>query len=71
MQDSDWSIPAEIEAKDPGRWIAWDTNTERVISVGDTLDEIVVAATPDREQKHLIWYHHVLAPGTVLVGGLW
>jgi len=66
MQSSDWSIPPEIEAKYPGRWIAWDTDTERLISDGETLDEVIAAAKPERDQKHLIWYHHVLAPGTVM-----
>lgn len=71
MQTSDWSIPPEVEAKYPGRWIAWDTDTEQLLSDGETLDEVIAAAKPEREKKHLIWYHHVLAPGTVLVGGLW
>ena len=71
MDDQDFTIPRDIEARYEGRWIAWDTDTQQVLADGETMEDVVVAAAPQREQQHLIWYHHVLAPGTVLVGGLW
>ena len=29
MNDQDFTIPRDIEARYEGRWIAWDTDTER------------------------------------------
>ena len=71
MNDQDFAIPPDIEARYQGRWIAWDTDTQQVLADGETMEDVVAAAAPERQQQHLIWYHHVLAPGTVLVGGLW
>ena len=71
MNDQDFTIPPDIEARYQGRWIAWDTDTQQVLADGETMEDVVTAAAPERQQQHLIWYHHVLAPGTVLVGGLW
>ena len=71
INDQDFTIPRDIEARYEGRWIAWDTDTQQVLADGETMSDVVAAATPQREQQHLIWYHHVPAPGTVLVGGLW
>ena len=71
MNDQDFTIPPDIEARYQGRWIAWDTDTQQVLADGETMEVVVAAAAPERHQRHLIWYHHVLAPGTVLVGGLW
>ena len=62
MNDQDFTIPPDIEARYQGRWIAWDTDTQQVLADGETMEDVVAAAAPERRQQHLIWYHPCAGP---------
>lgn len=66
----DIAIPPEIESRHEGEWIAWDTRDQTVIGHDEDLAVVVRAAQTAFEAGHLIYYRHILAPGTTIVGGL-
>lgn len=63
-------VPPEIEDQYEGEWIAWDTETREVVAHHEDLNVVVDGAQKAFDEGHLIYYHHILAPGTVIVGGL-
>jgi hypothetical protein len=67
----DEEIPRDVQLKYEGRWIAWDTEERRVLADGESLEAVGQATQAERVAGRLIWYHHVLPHGTILVGGIW
>jgi len=63
-------IPNEVESQYEGRWIAWDTECNKIVGHGDTVEEAIAASREASDAGHLIWYHHVLPRDSVIVGGL-
>ena len=63
-------IPKEIEDRYEGKWIAWDTETREVVAADEDLDRVIDQALPLRDTGHLIYFHHILPPDVVIVGGL-
>ena len=63
-------IPCEIEDRYEGKWIAWDTVTDEVVAADEDLGEVVKQALPARDAGHEIYFHHILPPDMVIVGGL-
>ena len=62
-------IPREVEAQFPGEWLAWDAHSRELIGHAENLKQVVQLAKVAQAQGHAIYFHHVLRPGTVLVGG--
>lgn len=62
-------IPAEIEDRYEGKWIAWDTVTDEVVAADEDLDEVVRQAKPVHDAGHELYLHHILPPDMVIVGG--
>ncbi len=62
-------IPLEIENQYEGEWIAWDTIARLVVGHGADLDQVVQQAQPAQDQGHTIYFHHILPPDAILVGG--
>ena len=63
-------IPAEIEDRYEGEWIAWDTETSEVVAHNADLDTVVDQVITVRRPGRVIYYHHILPPDVVIVGGL-
>ncbi len=63
-------IPPEIDALYEGEWIAWDMLTREVVAHDRELGPVVHAARVVFDSGHPIYYHHILAADTILVGGL-
>ena len=63
-------IPAEIEDRFEGQWIAWDTMTRQVVAHDRELGPVVRAAKEVFDSGPPIYYHHILAADTIIVGGL-
>lgn len=71
MSKPEPTIPAEVQRRYEGRWIAWDTVDQQVVGSGETVDEAVQKASPvSRKTGHLIWYRHIVPANTIIVGGL-
>jgi hypothetical protein len=71
MSKTEAPLPADVERRYEGRWIAWDTTDQQVVGSGDTADEAVQKASPvSRQTGHLIWYRHIAPANSVIVGGL-
>ena len=62
-------IPRDVEAQFPGEWLAWDAQTQELIGHAEKLKQVVQLAKIAQAQGHAVYFHHVLRPGTVLVGG--
>ena len=62
-------IPRDVEAQFPGEWLAWDAHTQELIGHAEELRQVVQMAKVAQAHGHAIYFHHVLRPGTVLVGG--
>ena len=62
-------IPREVEALFPGEWLAWDTQTQELLGHAEKLKQVVQLAKVAQAQGHAVYFHHVLRPGTILVGG--
>ncbi len=62
-------IPREVEAQFPGEWLAWDAQTQELLGHAEKLKQAVQLAKAAQAQGHAVYFHHVLRPGTVLVGG--
>ena len=63
-------IPPEIDDLYEGEWIAWDTITREVVAHDQELGPVVRAAKVVFDSGHPIYYHHILSPDTIIVGGL-
>lgn len=63
------AIPSEIEAQSPGEWLAWDVQTQELLGHAEKFKRVVQLAKTAQAQGHAVYFHHVLRPGTVLVGG--
>ena len=63
-------IPPEIDDRYEGEWIAWDTITREVVAHDRELGPVVRAAKEVFDSGHPIYYHHILAADTIIVGGL-
>lgn len=64
-------VPPEIEAQFEGEWIAWDTDRCVVLAHAPHMRDIVAETRELVANGKLIYFHHILKPGTVLVGGIW
>lgn len=64
-------VPPDIEAQFEGEWIAWDTDSCVVLAHAPDLGDIVADTRELVANGKLIYFHHILKPGTVLVGGMW
>ncbi len=62
-------IPPEIDDLYEGEWIAWDTITREVVAHHVELKQVVQLARPTQAKGHTIYFHHILPPDAVLVGG--
>ena len=62
-------IPREVEAQYPGEWLAWDAQTQELLGHAEKLKQVIQLAKIAQAQGHAVYFHHVLRPGTVLVGG--
>ena len=71
MNTTELEIPREIEERYEGQWIAWDTESKVVLASGDTMEDLVSATRDAVNAGRLIWYHHLIRPDAVLVGGMW
>ena len=63
-------IPPEIDDLYEGEWIAWDTITREVVAHDQELGPVIRAAKEVFDSGHPIYYHHILAADTIIVGGL-
>ena len=63
-------IPRDVEDQFPGEWLALDAQTQELIGHAEKLRQVVQLAKIAQAQGHADYFHHVLRPGTVLVGGL-
>ena len=63
-------IPPEIDDLYEGEWIAWDMITREVVAHDRDLGPVVRAAKEVFDSGHPIYYHHILSPDTIIVGGL-
>ena len=62
-------IPPEIDDLYEGEWIAWDTITREVVAHHVELKQVVQQARPTQAKGHTIYFHHIVPPDAVLVGG--
>ncbi len=62
-------IPRDVEAQFPGEWLAWDVQRQELIGHAEKLKQVVSLAKNAQAQGHAVYFHHVIRPGTVLVGG--
>ena len=62
-------IPPEIDDLYEGEWIAWDTITREVVAHHVELKQVVQQARPAQAEGHTIYFHHILPPDAILVGG--
>lgn len=62
-------IPPEIENQYEGEWIAWDTIAREVVGHHVDLNQVVHQARPTQDKGHTIYFHHILPPDVILVGG--
>lgn len=62
-------IPPEIYGLYEGEWIAWDTITREVVAHHVELKQVVQLARPTQAKGPTIYFHHILPPDAVLVGG--
>ncbi|MFM9962169.1 MAG: hypothetical protein ACKV2Q_13190 [Planctomycetaceae bacterium] len=62
-------IPRDIKVQFPGEWLAWDAQTRELIGHAEKLKQVVQLAKLAQAQGHPIYFHHVIRPGTVLIGG--
>ena len=62
-------IPREVEVQFPGEWLAWDVQTQKLLGHAEKLKQVVQLAKDAQAQGHAVYFHHVLRPGLVLVGG--
>lgn len=65
----DLTIPAEIEARFEGRWIAWDVTTRQVLTDGAVMADVLPGARPAQAAGHLVWFHYVLPNNVEMLGG--
>ena len=63
-------IPPEIDDLYEGEWIAWDTMTREVVAHDRELGPVVRTAKEVFDSGQPIYYHHILSPDTIIVGGL-
>ncbi|MCY2994999.1 MAG: DUF5678 domain-containing protein [Planctomycetota bacterium] len=63
-------IPADIEERYQGQWIAWDIVTSHVVGTGETLEDAIEASNEAWNAGHELYFHHILTPDAVIVGGL-
>ena len=61
-------IPPEIDDRYEGEWIAWDTITREVVAHDRELGPVVRAAKEVFDSGHPIYYHHILAADTIILG---
>lgn len=62
-------IPEEIEAQYVGEWIAWDVDAKSVIAHAVDLNAMLPITLKAHAAGRNLYFHHVLHPDTVLVGG--
>jgi hypothetical protein len=62
-------IPVDVLERFEGKWIVWDQDDEKVVGLGETLDEAETQAER-AEVDQLLRVHHVLPRGAEISGML-
>lgn len=70
MNAVELEVPREVEEQYEGQWIAWDTESKVVLASGESMEDLVSATREAVGAGRLIWFHHLIRPDTVLVGGM-